>query len=95
MGEINTVLSTGDLTKLSDSARRSLINVQRGFGNKITLGEIVQKQASRFYDGNVPPTFRENALKLQGALRVADSGGGTKPVDSSIIITNWHHKPFR
>ena len=91
MGEINTVLSTGDLTKLSDSARRSLINVQRGFGNKITLGEIVQKQASRFYDGNVPPTFRENALKLQGALRVADSGGGTKPVDSSIIITNWHH----
>jgi len=91
MGEINAVLSTGDLTKLSDSARRSLINVQRGFGNKITLGEIVQKQASRFYDGNVPPEFRENALKLQGALRVADGGGGTKPVDSSIIITNWHH----
>lgn len=97
MGEINAVLMTGDLSKLSDSARRSLINAQRGFGNKITIGEIVQRQARKYYDDykdfnkNQPAVFRENALKLQGALRVADGGGGSKPVDSSIIITNWHH----
>lgn len=91
LGEINSALSTGDLSKLSQSTRRSLANVQKGFGNKITTAEILQKQANKFYQGTVPPVFRENAFKIDKATRVADAGGGTRPMDTSIIITNWHH----
>jgi murein DD-endopeptidase MepM/ murein hydrolase activator NlpD len=91
LGEINAALSTGDLSRLSTSTRRSLANVQRGFGNQITAAEILQKQANRYFDGTTPPVFRENALKIQGAIRAASGGGGTKPVDASIIITNWSH----
>lgn len=91
LGEINSALSTGDLSKLSQSTRRSLANVQKGFGNKITTAEILQKQANKFYQGTVPPVFRENAFKIDKATRVADAGGGARPVDASIIITNWHH----
>lgn len=89
--KINAALSTGDPSQLDAATRRSIVNVQRGFGNKITIGEILQAQANKYFDGNVPGEFRENALKLQGALRVAQGGGGTRPVDSSIVITNWHH----
>lgn len=91
LGEINAALSTGDLSRLSQSTRRSLANVQKGFGNKITTAEILQKQADKFYQGNVPPVFRENAFKIDKAVRVADAGGGARPMDTSIIITNWHH----
>lgn len=91
LGEINSALSTGDLSKLSQSTRRSLANVQKGFGNKITTAEILQKQANKFYQGTVPPVFRENAFKIDKATRVADAGGGARPMDTSIIITNWHH----
>ena len=91
LGEINAALSTGDLSRLSASTRRSLANVQRGFGNQITAAEILQKQANRYFDGATPPVFRENALKIQGAIRVAAGGGGTKPVDASLIITDRGH----
>lgn len=91
LGEINAALSTGDLSRLSQSTRRSLANIQKGFGNKITTAEILQKQANKFYGGTVPPVFRENAFKIDKAIRVADAGGGSRPVDASIIITNWHH----
>ena len=91
MGEINAALATGDMSRLSASTRRSIANVQKGFGNKITAAEILQKQADRFFDGNTPAVFRENALKAQGVVRVATAGGGTKPVDASIIVTNYQH----
>lgn len=91
LGEINAALSTGDLSKLSQSTRRSIANVQKGFGNKITTAEILQKQANLYFDGVVPPTFRENAFAIEKATRVAAGGGGAKPMDTSIVITNWHH----
>ena len=91
LSKINAALSTGDPSQLDAATRRSIVNVQRGFGNKITIGEILQAQANKYFDGNVPAEFRENALKLQGALRVAQGGGGSRPVDASIVITNWHH----
>ncbi len=91
MEQIQSALSTGNFEKIDAATRRSIVNAQNGFGNKITIAEMVQKQASRYFGGNVPPEFRANALGLERALRVASAGGGTKPTDTSFIPTNWHH----
>ena len=95
LGEINAALSTGDLSKLSQSTRRSIANVQKGFGNKLTTAEILQKQAGLYFDGVMPPVFRENAFKIDKATRVAVAGGGTRPVDASIVITPGNHEHSR
>lgn len=91
LGEINSALQTGDTSKLSQSTRRSLANLQRAFNGKITTEELVKLQANRFFNGNVPPVFNENAKKIQASTRSANGGGGVKPQDTSIVITNWHH----
>ena len=91
MDQIQSALSTGNLDKIDASTRRSIANAQNGFGNKITVAEMLQKQASRYLSGNIPPEFRANALALEKSLRVASAGGGTKPTDTSFIATNWHH----
>jgi len=92
MNQIVAALSNqSNFDKLDASTRRSIINAQNGFGNKITIAEMLQKQASRYTSGNVPPEFRANALALEKSLRSAAAGGGTKPTDTSFIPTNWHH----
>jgi hypothetical protein len=66
-----------------------VILVNTAFGNKITTAELVQKQLGKFFDGNVPPSYRENALKLQVATRTPVAGTGVKPQDTLAIRLLW------
>jgi len=92
IGEVNAALQTGDPSKLSNSTRRSLTNLQRAFNNRITTEELVKLQTNRFYNRKTfPANFVQNARKLQESLRVASASSGTKPQNTAIIITNWHH----
>lgn len=91
LAEINSALATGNTADLSAATRRSIANVQRGFGNKLTVAEIVQKQASRFFDGQVPPVFRQNAAKIQAATKAPVAGTGTKPRDLQLYVYNFNH----
>lgn len=90
--ELNSVLQTGDTSKLSTGTRRSLANLQRAFNNKITTAELAKLQSNRFYNRKTfPAVMEQNARKLQESLRVAQSSGGQRPQDTSIIVNNWHH----
>jgi murein DD-endopeptidase MepM/ murein hydrolase activator NlpD len=91
LGEINKALATGSMAGLSQSTRRSLGNLQTAFGNKISTAELVQKQISKFFDGNIPPSYRENALKLQVATRTPVAGTGVKPQDTLLYVSKWTH----
>lgn len=90
--ELNSVLQTGDTSKLSTGTRRSLANLQRAFNNKITTAELAKLQSNRFYNRKTfPAVMEQNARKLQESLRVAQSSGGQRPQDTSIIVNNWNH----
>lgn len=92
LGEINRALATGNMSSVSASTRRSLSNlVNTAFGNKISTAELVQKQLGKFFDGNVPPNYRENALKLQVATRTPVAGTGVKPQDTLLYVSKWTH----
>jgi murein DD-endopeptidase MepM/ murein hydrolase activator NlpD len=92
LGEINRALATGSMSSVSASTRRSLGNlVNTAFGNKISTAELVQKQMGKFFDGNVPPSYRENALKLQVATRTPVAGTGVKPQDTLLYVSKWTH----
>jgi murein DD-endopeptidase MepM/ murein hydrolase activator NlpD len=91
LGEINKALATGSMAGLSSGTRRSLGNLQTAFGNKVSIAEIVQKQTSKFLDGNVPPSYRENALKLQAATKTPVAGTGVKPQDSLLYVYSGNH----
>ena len=91
LGEINKALATGSMTGLSQSTRRSLGNLQTAFGNKVSIAEIAQKQMSKFLDGNIPPSYRENALKLQAATKTPVAGTGIKPRDTLLYVYNFEH----
>lgn len=91
LGEINRALATGSMAGLSSGTRRSLGNLQTAFGNKVSIAEIVQKQTSKFLDGNVPPSYRENALKLQAATKTPVAGTGVKPQDSLLYVYSGNH----
>jgi murein DD-endopeptidase MepM/ murein hydrolase activator NlpD len=92
LGEINRALATGSMSSVSASTRRSLGNlVNTAFGNKISTAELVQKQMGKFFDGNVPPSYRENALKLQVATRTPVAGTGVKPQDTLLYVSKWSH----
>jgi hypothetical protein len=91
LAEVNRALATGSMAGLSQSTRRSLGNLQTAFGNTISTAELVQKQLSKFFDGNVPPSYRENALKLQAATRTPVAGTGIKPRDTLLYVYNFEH----
>jgi hypothetical protein len=91
LGEINKALATGNMSAVGASTRRSLSNLETAFGNKITTTELVQKQLGKFFDGNVPPNYRENALKLQVATRTPVAGTGVKPQDTLLYVSKWTH----
>jgi hypothetical protein len=91
LGEINKALATGNMSAVGASTRRSLSNLETAFGNKITTAELVQKQLGKFFDGNVPPNYRENALKLQVATRTPVAGTGVKPQDTLLYVSKWTH----
>jgi murein DD-endopeptidase MepM/ murein hydrolase activator NlpD len=91
LGEINKALATGNISAVGASTRRSLSNLETAFGNKITTAELVQKQLGKFFDGNVPPSYRENALKLQVATRTPVAGTGVKPQDTLLYVSKWTH----
>jgi murein DD-endopeptidase MepM/ murein hydrolase activator NlpD len=91
LNEINNALATGNTNALSSSTRQSIANIQRGFGNKLTVAEIVQKQADRYFDGQVPPVFRQNAQKLQAAVKAPVAGTGTAPRDTLLYVYNFQH----
>jgi hypothetical protein len=84
-------LATGNMSAVGASTRRSLSNLETAFGNKITTAELVQKQLGKFFDGNVPPSYRENALKLQVATRTPVAGTGVKPQDTLLYVSKWTH----
>jgi murein DD-endopeptidase MepM/ murein hydrolase activator NlpD len=91
LGEINKALATGNMSAVGASTRRSLSNLETAFGNKITTAELVQKQLGKFFDGNVPPSYRENALKLQAATKTPVAGTGVKPQDSLLYVYSGNH----
>ena len=91
LAEVNRALATGSMAGLSQSTRRSLGNLQTAFGNKIPTAEIVQKQMGKFFDGNVPSSYRENALKLQAATKTPVAGTGIKPRDTLLYVYNFEH----
>jgi murein DD-endopeptidase MepM/ murein hydrolase activator NlpD len=91
LGEINKALATGSMAGLSQSTRRSLGNLQTAFGNKVSIAEIAQKQMSKFLDGNIPPSYRENAFKLQAATKTPVAGTGVKPQDSLLYVYSGNH----
>ena len=92
LGEINRALATGNMSSVGASTRRSLSNlVNTAFGNKISTAELVQKQLGKFFDGNVPPNYRENAFKLQVATRTPVAGTGVKPQDTLLYVSKWTH----
>jgi len=91
LGEINKALATGSMAGLSQSTRRSLGNLETAFANKVSIAEIAQKQLSKFFDGNIPPSYRENALKLQAATRTPVAGTGVKPQDSLLYVYSGNH----
>jgi hypothetical protein len=92
LGEINKALATGNMSAVGASTRRSLSNlVNTAFGNKISTAELVQKQLGKFFDGNVPPSYRENALKLQAATKTPVAGTGVKPQDSLLYVYSGNH----
>ena len=91
LGEINKALATGNTAGLSESTRRSLGNLQSAFNNKIPTAELVQKQMHKYLDGNVPPNYRENALKLQVATKTPVAGTGVKPQDTLLYVSKWSH----
>ena len=91
LGEINKALATGNTAGLSQSTRRSLANLQSAFNNKIPTAELVQKQMHKYLDGNVPPNYRDNALKLQVATKTPVAGTGVKPQDTLLYVSKWTH----
>jgi murein DD-endopeptidase MepM/ murein hydrolase activator NlpD len=91
LGEINKALATGSMASLSQGTRRSLGNLQTAFGNKVSIAEIAQKQMSKFLDGNIPPSYRENAFKLQAATKTPVAGTGVKPQDSLLYVYSGNH----
>jgi murein DD-endopeptidase MepM/ murein hydrolase activator NlpD len=91
LGEINKALATGSMAGLSQSTRRSLGNLETAFANKVSIAEIAQKQLSKFFNGNIPPSYRENALKLQAATRTPVAGTGVKPQDSLLYVYSGNH----
>jgi hypothetical protein len=91
LAEINKALATGNTAGLSESTRRSLGNLQSAFNNKIPIAELVQKQIGKHLNGNVPPSYRENALKLQAAIKIPVAGTGVKPQDTLLYVSKWTH----
>jgi hypothetical protein len=91
LSEINKALATGNTSVLSAGTRRSIANVQAGFGNKLSVAEIVQKQASKYYDGQTPAVFRANAQKIQQAAKTPVAGTGVAPRDTQLYVYNYHH----
>lgn len=90
LSEINNALSTGNTASLSAGTRRSIANVQRAFGNKIAVAEIVKQQAGR-YGLMAPPNINQNASKIQAAVKAPVAGTGVAPRDLQLYVYNYHH----
>ena len=90
ISEINSALTTGNTAGLSAGTRRSIANVQRAFGNKITVAEIVKQQAGR-YGLMAPPNINQNASKIQTAVKAPVAGTGIAPRDMQLYVYNYNH----